>query len=47
MDRERSRRVQELYESALELEPSERVTYLEQSCGGDEDLLGGGVLHPR
>jgi serine/threonine protein kinase len=38
MDHERWRRIQDLYQSALERQPDERGTYLDQACGGDEDL---------
>jgi serine/threonine protein kinase/Flp pilus assembly protein TadD len=38
MQAERWRRIEELFHSALKLEEKRRVVFLEESCGGDEDL---------
>lgn len=38
MDRERWRRIEQVYHSALERRPDERSTYLDHACEGDEDL---------
>src|SRR4051794_17875191 len=37
-DRERLRRVREIFEGALELEPPAREPYLSRSCGDDHEL---------
>jgi serine/threonine protein kinase len=39
MDVERYRRIDEIFQAALELDPRERPSYLSQACGGDESLL--------
>ena len=39
MKPERWRRVEELYDSALEREESERPEFLREACGGDAELL--------
>jgi serine/threonine protein kinase/tetratricopeptide (TPR) repeat protein len=39
MDPERARRLEQLYHSALELQPRERAAFLKSACGGDEALL--------
>ena len=39
MTPERWRRIEELYESALARQGSERRSYLEEACAGDEELL--------
>src|SRR5438477_12676522 len=38
MGAERSERIKELCEAALELEPSEQAALLAQACGGDDEL---------
>jgi eukaryotic-like serine/threonine-protein kinase len=38
MDPERLRQIEERYHAALELSPAERESFIEQSCGEDEDL---------
>lgn len=38
MESERWSRVKRLYHAALEREPEEQITFLEQACAGDEDL---------
>jgi len=38
MQPERWRRIEELFHSALKLEENRRVTFLEESCGEDQDL---------
>jgi serine/threonine protein kinase len=39
MDTDREKRVLELLSEALELPPGERYAHLEETCGGDEELL--------
>ena len=38
MDRERSRKIEALYEAALGLEPERRAAFLAENCAGDESL---------
>ena len=38
MDTERSRRTLDLFESAIELDVDERASFLDEACGGDDDL---------
>ena len=38
MDPERLRQIEERYHAALELSPAERESFIEESCGEDEDL---------
>ncbi|HXO30161.1 MAG TPA: serine/threonine-protein kinase, partial [Thermoanaerobaculia bacterium] len=38
MGRDRWRRVQELFEAAADLRPSQQAAYLATACGGDDDL---------
>jgi len=38
MDPERLRQIEERYHAALELSPAERETFIEKSCGEDEEL---------
>jgi serine/threonine protein kinase len=38
MTRERFRQIRDLYESVLELHPGQRDAFLDQECGGDEEL---------
>ena len=38
MDPDRWQQVEEFYHAALEREESERATFLEQACGGDEAM---------
>jgi serine/threonine protein kinase len=40
MTRERFRKIRDLYETALELNPAQRDGFLERECQGDEDLRG-------
>jgi serine/threonine protein kinase/formylglycine-generating enzyme required for sulfatase activity len=39
MDRERFLRMRELFGAALELAPGQRAPFLQEACGGDEELL--------
>ena len=39
MNRERWRQIEELYHSALGLDPGQRAAFLRDRCGGDESLL--------
>ncbi len=39
MDSERWQQVQELFSQALQVDPAERLGFLDQACGGDEELL--------
>jgi hypothetical protein len=53
MTPERRRKIQELYQAALERDPSERSAFLAEACRGDEELkreadsllLSGGKRH--
>jgi hypothetical protein len=38
MDPERWQQISQIFESALALEPAERVAYVEAKCGGDDSL---------
>lgn len=38
MDAERLKRTEEIFHAALEISPAERQSFLDESCGGDEDL---------
>jgi hypothetical protein len=38
MTPERWRQVEEIYHSAMEREKSQRVAFLKEACGGDEEL---------
>ncbi len=38
MDRERWQRIERVYDSAVELKPSDRQAYLEKACAGDDEL---------
>lgn len=38
MDPERLKQIEELYHSALEVQPAERESFIRKSCGNDEDL---------
>src|ERR1022692_3370050 len=40
MDAERARRLEQLYQSALEHDESERRAFLESACGADLELRG-------
>ena len=39
IDLERYRRIDEIFQAALELDPGERASYISQACGGDESLV--------
>ena len=39
MIQDRWHRLQSLFESALDRDPSERDSYLEEACGGDQELI--------
>ncbi len=39
IDIDRYRRIDEIFQAALELEPRERASYISQACSGDEALL--------
>ena len=38
MDAQRLKRTEEIYHAALEMSPAERKSFLDESCGGDEEL---------
>src|SRR5687767_1068036 len=38
MDAQRLKRIEEIYHAALEMAPAERLSFLDESCGDDEDL---------
>ena len=38
MTPERWRRIDDLFDAALQLAPAERESWLREACGGDEDL---------
>ena len=39
IDKDRYRRIDEIFQAALEFEPRERASYLGQACNGDAALL--------
>src|SRR6478736_992787 len=39
IDEERYRRIDEIFQAALELDPRERRSYISKACSGDESLL--------
>ncbi len=39
MKPERWQKVEQIYHAALEREPDQRATFLNEACGGDESLL--------
>src|SRR5437660_12502071 len=39
IDVERYRRIDEVFQAALDLDPRERPSYISQACSGDESLL--------
>lgn len=38
MDAERLKQIEEVYHAAMEIAPAERLSFLDESCGDDEDL---------
>ena len=38
MEAERLKKIEEIYHAALEVLPAERQSFLDESCGDDEDL---------
>src|SRR5687767_15784983 len=38
MNAERLKQIEEIYHAALEIAPAEHQSFLDESCGGDEDL---------
>ena len=37
--------VKRIHQSALDIDPSERAAFVDESCGGDEALRRGAVAH--
>ena len=45
MDADQRRKIERLYDAALECEPGDRPVFLQQACTDDEALSGSGAVN--